>query len=93
MKKKVQLPGKAGRNKQKHAHQKKALAPRKGGRVIKPKKAKNIEVAKLKKNIEKAIGSNIEAEIGARASSAEPKSFNIVHSSSNVKNKEAKKQK
>ncbi|XP_072033932.1 UPF0390 protein zgc136864-like [Amphiura filiformis] len=77
VKTKVQVPGNKGRNKQRHVHQKKSMSKKKG-RVIAPKKAKHLQMAKLKKNMEKAIGSNIEQEILSKAAAQEPRSMTVV---------------
>ncbi|XP_054749233.2 leydig cell tumor 10 kDa protein homolog [Lytechinus pictus] len=81
IKTKVQVPGKGSRNKQKYAHQKKK-GPKRGARFIAPKKAKQIEAAKLKKNITKAISSRNEQEIISQAASKEPKKLLVAAPSS-----------
>ncbi|XP_070571570.1 UPF0390 protein zgc136864-like [Ptychodera flava] len=91
MKIKAQVPGK-GRNKQRHAQNKKVLGPKKGARVMKPKKAKSVEVAKLKKGIERIINNSIQAEISARASTVETKPFILSHPKPEQK-KEGKRKK
>ncbi|XP_069134772.1 UPF0390 protein zgc136864-like [Argopecten irradians] len=57
-------------------HHKKAGTKR-GTKVIKPKKTKLIEAAKLKKGLQKAINSDIEHMVSMKAVSTEPKQFHI----------------
>ncbi|GCB62364.1 leydig cell tumor 10 kDa protein homolog [Scyliorhinus torazame] len=52
--------------------------PRKGGRIIAPKKARVIQQQKLKKNLEVAIRNKIEHDVTMKASSNMPKKLNIV---------------
>lgn len=54
--------------KQKSAQPAKAKSPKKGGRVIAPKKAKVVESQKLKKRLEVAIRGQIEEELSVKAS-------------------------
>ncbi|XP_077996257.1 UPF0390 protein zgc136864-like [Glandiceps talaboti] len=93
LKTKVQVPGKSGRNKQKQSHQRKALGPKKGARVCKPKKARHVELSKLKRGIQKTIGMSIEAEITARANVVEPKPFHLSHPAPDLKKDRKKKKK
>ncbi|XP_051897781.1 leydig cell tumor 10 kDa protein homolog [Pristis pectinata] len=55
-----------------------ARGPRKGGRVIAPKKKQVIQQQKLKKNLEVAIRNKIEHDVTMKASSNMPKKLNIV---------------
>ncbi|XP_069783310.1 leydig cell tumor 10 kDa protein homolog [Narcine bancroftii] len=52
--------------------------PRKGGRIIVPKKKQVIQQQKLKKNLEVAIRNKIEHDVTMKASSSMPKKLNIV---------------
>uniref|UniRef100_UPI00398E36FB leydig cell tumor 10 kDa protein homolog n=1 Tax=Pristiophorus japonicus TaxID=55135 RepID=UPI00398E36FB len=52
--------------------------PRKGGRIIAPKKAKVVQQQKFKKNLEVAIRNKIEHDVTMKASSNMPKKLNIV---------------
>ncbi|XP_041032882.1 leydig cell tumor 10 kDa protein homolog [Carcharodon carcharias] len=52
--------------------------PRKGGRIIAPKKTQVIQQQKLKKNLEVAIRNKIEHDVTMKASSNMPKKLNIV---------------
>ncbi|XP_032232122.2 leydig cell tumor 10 kDa protein homolog [Nematostella vectensis] len=60
------------------ATHKKPAGPKKGGRIIAPKKSRHIKAAKLKKNFEKAIKTNIEQELAGQATSKESKPFTFV---------------
>lgn len=71
--------------KEKNRHKKQQ--PKKGARVIAPKKTKHLEAAKLKKGLEKAIKSNIEQEITMKAKSVEGKSFNVLQAPSTSEGK------
>ncbi|XP_076061049.1 uncharacterized protein LOC143036930 isoform X2 [Oratosquilla oratoria] len=62
------------------------------GRVIAPKKNRIIENMKVKKELQKAINSNIEEAMKARASQ-EPTSFKILKSSSGSEEKKKGSQK
>nr|XP_033780574.1 leydig cell tumor 10 kDa protein homolog [Geotrypetes seraphini] len=52
--------------------------PKKGGRVIAPKKSHVIHQQKLKKNLEVAIRNKIEHDVTMKASVKMPKKLNIV---------------
>ncbi|XP_071790935.1 leydig cell tumor 10 kDa protein homolog [Asterias amurensis] len=73
----AQAPGKKS---SKHVHQKKGTGGgvQKKGRFIAPKKANVVKLAKLRKNLERAIGSNIEKEVVAMAASREPRPLTVV---------------
>ncbi|XP_071479240.1 UPF0390 protein zgc136864-like [Diadema setosum] len=79
---KVQVPGSGRKNKQRTSHQKKYNQPKKGARYIAPKKARQIQAAKLKKNITKAITARNEMDIISKASSSEPKQLAVVATTS-----------
>ncbi|OWF43667.1 UPF0390 protein zgc136864-like [Mizuhopecten yessoensis] len=74
VKKKTSLPsgakGKGGRQ-----HRKTSI--KRGGKIIKPKKTKLIEAAKLKRGLQKAINSDIEHMVSMKAVSTEPKQFHV----------------
>ncbi|XP_048377963.1 leydig cell tumor 10 kDa protein homolog [Stegostoma tigrinum] len=55
-----------------------AARPRKGGRIIAPKKTQVVQQQKLKKNLEVAIRNKIEHDVTMKASSNMPKKLNIV---------------
>lgn len=80
LRKKMSLPG-GVKSKMKSQHQqrrKAATGLKKGARFIAPKKTHKLQAAKLKKNLQKTINSNIEKEVAARAASQEGKRLNIV---------------
>ncbi|XP_060711063.1 leydig cell tumor 10 kDa protein homolog [Hemiscyllium ocellatum] len=52
--------------------------PRKGGRIIAPKKTRVVQQQKLKKNLEVAIRNRIEHDVTMKASSNMPKKLSIV---------------
>lgn len=52
--------------------------PRKGGRVIAPKKLRVIQQQKLKKSLEVGIRLRIEHEVAMKAASALPKKLTVV---------------
>uniref|UniRef100_A0A8D0G4F4 Chromosome 19 open reading frame 53 n=1 Tax=Sphenodon punctatus TaxID=8508 RepID=A0A8D0G4F4_SPHPU len=55
-----------------------ARGPRKGGRVIAPKKARVIQQQKLKKNLETGIRKKIEHEAVMKAGACLPKKLKLV---------------
>lgn len=55
-----------------------AKGPRKGGRVIAPKKLRVIQQQKLKKTLEVGIRLRIEREVALKASAALPKKLTMV---------------
>ncbi|XP_020654413.2 leydig cell tumor 10 kDa protein homolog [Pogona vitticeps] len=55
-----------------------ARGPRKGGRVIAPKKARVIQQQKLKKNLEVGIRKKIEHEVLMKASAKLPKKLSVL---------------
>ncbi|KAK2087484.1 hypothetical protein P7K49_033391 [Saguinus oedipus] len=52
--------------------------PRKGGRVIAPKKARVVQQQKLKKNLEVGIRKKIEHDVMMKASSSLPKKLALL---------------
>ncbi|XP_067416613.1 leydig cell tumor 10 kDa protein homolog [Emydura macquarii macquarii] len=52
--------------------------PRKGGRVIAPRKARVIQQQKLRKNLEVGIRKKIEHEVTMKASTSMPKKLTVV---------------
>ncbi|XP_054320208.1 leydig cell tumor 10 kDa protein homolog [Pongo pygmaeus] len=52
--------------------------PRKGGRVIAPKKARVVQQQKLKKNLEVGIRKKIEHDVVMKASSSLPKRLTLL---------------
>ncbi|XP_038057939.1 UPF0390 protein zgc136864-like [Patiria miniata] len=86
--------GVPGKKSAKHSHQKKAAGVKKGGRYIAPKKAKEVKMSKLKKNLQKTIGSNIEKEVVAMAASREARPMTVVsHPSPDLEGKKSSKKK
>ncbi|XP_061469796.1 leydig cell tumor 10 kDa protein homolog isoform X1 [Rhineura floridana] len=55
-----------------------ARGPRKGGRIIAPKKACVIQQQKLKKNLEVGIRKKIEHEVVMKASATLPKKLSVL---------------
>ncbi|XP_053227056.1 leydig cell tumor 10 kDa protein homolog [Podarcis raffonei] len=55
-----------------------ARGPRKGGRIIAPKKARVIQQQKLKKNLEVGIRKKIEHEVVMKASAKLPKKLSVL---------------
>ncbi|XP_060619615.1 leydig cell tumor 10 kDa protein homolog [Anolis sagrei] len=55
-----------------------ARGPRKGGRVIAPKKARVIQQQKLKKNLEVGIRKKIEHDVVMKASAKLPKKLSVL---------------
>ncbi|XP_034544661.1 leydig cell tumor 10 kDa protein homolog [Notolabrus celidotus] len=70
---KAQRPGAS----KKHQHHKNK-GPKKGGRIIAPKKAQVVEQQKLKKGLEIAIRNKIEQEVTQRASTSLHKPLSVV---------------
>uniref|UniRef100_A0A3Q3XH37 Leydig cell tumor 10 kDa protein homolog n=1 Tax=Mola mola TaxID=94237 RepID=A0A3Q3XH37_MOLML len=62
----------------KKQHQNKNKGPKKGGRIIAPKKAQVVQQQKLKKGLEVAIRNKIEQEVTLKASSKLHKSLSVV---------------
>ncbi|XP_067829177.1 leydig cell tumor 10 kDa protein homolog [Heptranchias perlo] len=58
--------------------QSRGRGPKKGGRIIAPKKIQVIQQQKLKKNLEVAIRNKIEQDVTMKASSSMPKKLNVV---------------
>uniref|UniRef100_A0A2K5MJJ2 Leydig cell tumor 10 kDa protein homolog n=1 Tax=Cercocebus atys TaxID=9531 RepID=A0A2K5MJJ2_CERAT len=56
----------------------KKSGPRKGGRVMAPKKARVLQQQKLKKNLEVGIRKKIEHDVAMRASSILPKKLALL---------------
>ncbi|KAM9313878.1 leydig cell tumor 10 kDa protein homolog [Pholidichthys leucotaenia] len=59
-------------------HQNKQKGPKKGGRIIAPKKAQVIQQQKLKKCLEVAIRNKIEHQVTQKASSSLHKPLTVV---------------
>ncbi|XP_042311239.1 leydig cell tumor 10 kDa protein homolog [Sceloporus undulatus] len=70
-------PGSAGK-KAKAKAASSAAPPRKGGRIIAPKKARVIQQQKLKKNLEVGIRKKIEHEVVMKASTKLPKKLSML---------------
>ncbi|MED6278774.1 hypothetical protein ILYODFUR_000345 [Ilyodon furcidens] len=70
---KVQRPGAS-----KKPQQNKQKGPKKGGRIIAPKKAQVVQQQKLKKGLEVAIRNKIEQEVTQKASSSLHKPLAVV---------------
>nr|ACQ58217.1 Leydig cell tumor 10 kDa protein homolog [Anoplopoma fimbria]ACQ58438.1 Leydig cell tumor 10 kDa protein homolog [Anoplopoma fimbria] len=62
----------------KKQHQSKLKGPRKGGRVIAPKKTQVVEQQKLKKGLEIAIRNKIEKDVTHKASLSLHKPLSVV---------------
>ncbi|XP_061166501.1 leydig cell tumor 10 kDa protein homolog [Saccostrea echinata] len=60
------------------SHRQKSSGPKRGARVIAPKKTKQIEANKIKKGLERSIKTSIEHEAAMKAQSVEPKQFKLV---------------
>ncbi|CAI8008901.1 hypothetical protein GBAR_LOCUS6054 [Geodia barretti] len=73
--------GKFVPTKPKSSRKSKPLAPKKRGQRIAPKKPKSVEVAKLKKQLQKSINKSIEEEITHRAKQGGTE-FRVLHNSS-----------
>ncbi|XP_036384146.1 leydig cell tumor 10 kDa protein homolog [Megalops cyprinoides] len=73
---KAQRPGGA-----KKQQQNKVKGPKKGGRIIAPKKAQVVQQQKLKKGLEVAIRNKIEQEVTQRASSSLHKRLSVLKGS------------
>ncbi|XP_063061568.1 leydig cell tumor 10 kDa protein homolog [Engraulis encrasicolus] len=69
---KAQRPG--GGKKQQH----KQKGPKKGGRIIAPKKTQVVQQQKLKKGLEVAIRNKIEQEVTQKASTSMHKRLNVL---------------
>lgn len=69
---KAQRPGAAKKQ------QNKQKGPKKGGRIIAPKKAQIVEQQKLKKGLEVAIRNRIEQEVTQKASSSLHKPLSVI---------------
>ncbi|XP_078387591.1 leydig cell tumor 10 kDa protein homolog [Cetorhinus maximus] len=67
-----------GKKSQKQSRGGGCRGPRKGGRIIAPKKTQVVQQQKLKKNLEVAIRNKIEHDVTMKASSNMPKKLNIV---------------
>ncbi|XP_066516837.1 leydig cell tumor 10 kDa protein homolog [Hoplias malabaricus] len=72
LKLKAQRPGGAKKP------QNKPRGPKKGGRVIAPKKAKVVQQQKLKKSLDVAIRNKIEEEVTQRASTSLHKKLSVL---------------
>ncbi|XP_037546137.1 leydig cell tumor 10 kDa protein homolog [Nematolebias whitei] len=62
----------------KKPQQNKQKGPKKGGRIIAPKKAKVVQQQKLKKGLDVAIRNKIEQEVTQKASSSLHKPLSVV---------------
>ncbi|XP_003972077.1 leydig cell tumor 10 kDa protein homolog [Takifugu rubripes] len=62
----------------KKQHNNKQKGPKKGGRIIAPKKTQVVEQQKLKKSLEVAIRNKIEQEVTQKASSSLHKPLSVV---------------
>ncbi|XP_059144387.1 leydig cell tumor 10 kDa protein homolog [Physella acuta] len=82
---KLQVPGK---KKEKHGRPKGVI--KKGHLQIAPKKARLVEAAKLKKDLEKGIRACIEEEVTAKTVSLEPRSLSMLKPSTSKKTKKNK---
>ncbi|KAL3996068.1 17beta-estradiol 17-dehydrogenase / very-long-chain 3-oxoacyl-CoA reductase [Sarotherodon galilaeus] len=69
---KAQRPG------NKKQQQSKQKGPKKGGRIIAPKKAQVVQQQKLKKGLEVAIRNKIEQEVTQKASSSLHKPLSVI---------------
>ncbi|XP_068183479.1 leydig cell tumor 10 kDa protein homolog [Antennarius striatus] len=72
---KAQRPGAPKKQQNKHK------GPKKGGRIIAPKKAQVVQQQKLKKGLEVAIRNKIEQEVTQKASSSLHKPLNVIKGS------------
>ncbi|XP_048766287.2 leydig cell tumor 10 kDa protein homolog [Ostrea edulis] len=72
--------GVKGKQSHKHRHS----GPKRGARVIAPKKTKQIEANKIKKGLERTIKATIEHEVAMKAQSVEPKHFKLVKPSTSA---------
>ncbi|XP_029920041.1 leydig cell tumor 10 kDa protein homolog [Myripristis murdjan] len=70
---KAQRPGAS-----KKQQQNKQKGPKKGGRIIAPKKVQVVQQQKLKKNLEVAIRNKIEQEVTQKASSSLHKRLSVL---------------
>nr|XP_015825286.2 leydig cell tumor 10 kDa protein homolog [Nothobranchius furzeri] len=66
----------SGTNKKQHSNKQKG--PKKGGRIIAPKKTQVVQQQKLKKGLEVAIRNKIEQEVTQKASSSLHKPLSVV---------------
>ncbi|KAJ0033256.1 hypothetical protein NQD34_000363 [Periophthalmus magnuspinnatus] len=73
---KAQRPGAS-----KKPQQNKQKGPKKGGRIIAPKKAQVVQQQKLKKGLEVAIRNRIEQEVTQKASSSLHKPLSVIKAS------------
>ncbi|XP_053712247.1 UPF0390 protein zgc136864-like [Synchiropus splendidus] len=70
---KAQKPGVSKKNQQRNVK-----GPKKGGRIIAPKKAQVVQQQKLKQGLEVAIRNKIEQEVTQKASSSLHKPLSVV---------------
>nr|XP_056722935.1 leydig cell tumor 10 kDa protein homolog [Euleptes europaea] len=75
--------------KQKAAGAAAVRGPRKGGRIIAPKKARVIQQQKLKKNLEVSIRKKIEHEVVMKANANQPKKLTLLKTPKAEAKKEA----
>ncbi|XP_027944598.1 leydig cell tumor 10 kDa protein homolog [Eumetopias jubatus] len=71
-------PRKPGKSKAAAAASERNRGPRKGGRVIAPKKSRIVQQRKLKKDLEVGIRKKIEHDVVMKASSSLPKKLALV---------------
>ncbi|XP_003123395.1 leydig cell tumor 10 kDa protein homolog [Sus scrofa] len=69
---------KPGKSKTAAAASERNRGPRKGGRVIAPKKARIVQQQKLKKNLEVGIRKKIEHDVVMKASTSLPKKLALL---------------
>ncbi|XP_049644491.1 leydig cell tumor 10 kDa protein homolog [Suncus etruscus] len=67
-----------GKSKAGTAAAERSRAPKKGGRIIAPKKARVVQQQKVKKDLEVAIRKKIEHEVTMKASSSLPKKLALL---------------
>ncbi|XP_074643419.1 UPF0390 protein zgc136864-like [Tubulanus polymorphus] len=60
---------------------------KKGPHILKPKKPRHIDGAKLKEAISKTISQNVESQVISRAATIENKSLNVLKTNSTTKKK------
>lgn len=78
--------------KSKNGRHKPAKNPKKGSKLIAPKKGQRLELHKLHKSIQKGIHKNIEETLASRASQVEEgKAFNVLKAPEAPKDKKSKK--
>ncbi|KAM9687657.1 leydig cell tumor 10 kDa protein homolog [Trichechus inunguis] len=76
---------KPGKSKAAAAASERNRGPRKGGRVIAPKKARVVQQRKLKKDLEVGIRKKIEHDVVMKASSSLPKKLALLQAAGKTK--------